>query len=82
MKNAGVEVDSTVNMIIEEKNENFGYNAKTDKVCDLIQDGVIDPVKVTKSVITNAISIAGLILTTEAVMVDDIPLVENKEVTF
>lgn len=79
--NAGVIVESTVNDIIEEKNENFGYNAKVDNLCDLVEAGVIDPVKVTKSVINNSISIAGLILTTEAVMVDDIPLVENKEVT-
>lgn len=82
MKNAGVEVDSIVNDIIEEKDDNFGYDAKADRLCNLLEVGVIDPVKVTKSVITNAISIAGLILTTEAVMVDDIPLVENKEVTF
>lgn len=81
MKNAGVIMEATMNMIIEEKNENFGYNAKHDVVEDLVKAGVIDPVKVTKSVVNNAISIAGLILTTEAVMVDEVPLVEQKEVT-
>lgn len=81
MRNAGVVEEAVVNMVMEEKNENFGYNAKTDIACDLVEAGVIDPVKVTKSAVSNAISIAGLILTTEAVMVDDIPNVENKEVT-
>lgn len=81
MKNAGVIMEATMNMIIEEKNENFGYNAKHDVVEDLVKAGVLDPVKVTKSVVNNAISIAGLILTTEAVMVDEVPLVEQKEVT-
>lgn len=81
MKNAGVTIETTISKITEEKNENFGYNAKTDVVCDLLDAGVIDPVKVTKSVVNNAISIAGLILTTEAVMVDEVPLVEQKEVT-
>lgn len=81
MKNAGVVVDAAVNDIIEEKNDNFGYNVKIDNYCDLLKSGVIDPVKVTKSAIINSISIAGLILTTEAVMVDDLPEVSNKEVT-
>lgn len=81
LMNAGVILESTINDIIENKNENYGYNAKTDTLCDLYEKGVIDPVKVTKSVVNNAISIAGLILTTEAVMVDEVPLVEQKEVT-
>lgn len=71
MLNAGIIVEAAVNEIIEDKNDNFGYNAKTDTYCDLMSVGVIDPVKVTKSVINNAISIAGLILTTEAVMTDE-----------
>lgn len=81
MKNAGVVESDTINKIEAENNENFGFNAKTGSVEDLIKAGVIDPVKVTKSVVNNAISIAGLILTTEAVMVDEVPLVEQKEVT-
>ena len=81
MRNAGVIEEATINMIEMENNENAGYNAKNGMVEDLLKAGVIDPVKVTKSVVSNAISIAGLILTTEAVMVDEVPLVEQKEVT-
>ena len=81
MKNLGITTKTVMDMIEEAKDENFGYNAKSDTVEDLVKAGVIDPVKVTKSVVNNAISIAGLILTTEAVMVDEVPLVEQKEVT-
>ena len=82
LENAGVVVDAAINeTIMEANNENFGYDAKEDTMCDLVKAGVIDPVKVTKAALTNAVSIAGLILTTEAVMIDDVPLVENKEVT-
>lgn len=49
--------------------ENFGYNAKNDKVEDLIAAGVIDPVKVTRCSIENALSVASLILTTGCLMV-------------
>ncbi|MFG2246751.1 chaperonin GroEL [Spirillospora sp. NPDC048823] len=47
-----------------------GYNAATDEYGDLIAQGVIDPVKVTRSAVTNAASIAGMLLTTEALVVD------------
>ncbi len=56
---------------IREKDElNFGYNALTDKFEDLVKAGVIDPTKVTRSALQNAASIAGLLLTTEAVVAD------------
>jgi chaperonin GroEL len=47
-----------------------GYNAATDEYGDLVAQGVIDPVKVTRSAVTNAASIAGMLLTTEALVVD------------
>jgi chaperonin GroEL len=54
------------------KDPNFGYNAATNKYEDLVKAGVIDPTKVTRTALQNAASIAGLMLTTEA-MVSEIP---------
>jgi chaperonin GroEL len=56
--------------------EGTGYNAKTDKFEDMFKAGVIDPTKVTRTALQNAVSIGGLLLITEAV-VTDIP--EKKE---
>jgi len=49
----------------------FGYNAATEKFCDLISDGVIDPCKVAKCALTHAVSVISLILTCDAVVVDE-----------
>ena len=49
---------------------NYGYNAATGEYGDLVKDGVIDPTKVTRSALQNAVSIAGMFLTTEAVVTD------------
>jgi chaperonin GroEL len=49
---------------------NFGYNAATNKYENLVKAGVIDPTKVTRTALQNAASIAGLLLTTEAVVVE------------
>ncbi len=48
----------------------FGYNAQTDEYEDLVKAGVIDPTKVVRSALQNAASIAGLLLTTECVVVE------------
>ncbi|MBM3802563.1 MAG: chaperonin GroEL [Acidimicrobiia bacterium] len=74
--NAGVEGAVVVARVRGEKNENFGYNAATDEYGDLVKDGVIDPAKVARTALQNASSIAGLMLTTEA-LVAEIP--EEKE---
>ncbi len=66
-QNAGVEGSIVVNRVISEKGA-FGYNALTDKYEDLFKAGVIDPTKVTRTALENAASIAGLLLTTEAVI--------------
>jgi chaperonin GroEL len=58
--------------IRDNPNSNSGFNASTETYEDLVQAGVIDPAKVTRSALQNAASIAGLMLTTEA-MVCDIP---------
>jgi len=72
VSNAGVEGAVIVGKIHESKDDNFGYNAGSDKFEDLVKAGVIDPTKVTRTALQNAASIAGLMLTTEA-MVADIP---------
>ena len=52
------------------RNQNFGYNAETGVYEDLVKAGVIDPTKVTRTALENAASIAGLLLTTEAMVVE------------
>jgi chaperonin GroEL len=70
--NAGEEGAVVINRINENKDPNFGYNAGTGEYEDLVKAGVIDPTKVTRTALQNAASIAGLMLTTEA-MISDIP---------
>jgi chaperonin GroEL len=70
--NAGEEGAVVVGKIIENSNPNFGYNAGSGEYEDLVKAGVIDPTKVTRTALQNAASIAGLMLTTEA-MVSEIP---------
>ena len=69
--NAGGEPSVVVNKVLEGK-DNFGYNAGSDTYGDMIQMGVLDPAKVTRSALQHAASIAGLMLTTEC-MIADIP---------
>jgi chaperonin GroEL len=72
VSNAGTEGAIVVEKIRQHKDPNFGYNAATDQYEDLVAAGVIDPTKVTRTALQNAASIAGLMLTTEA-MVAEIP---------
>lgn len=67
--NAGVEGSIVVQKVLEGKGAH-GYNARTEVYEDLLKAGVIDPTKVTRSALENAASVAGLLLTTEAVVVD------------
>ena len=68
--NAGVEGSIVVAKVRENESRSFGYNARTDEYEDLVQSGVIDPTKVTRTALQNAASIAGLLLTTESVVVE------------
>ena len=67
-QNAGKEGAVIVEKVRAEKNINFGYNAETDTFEDLVAAGIIDPAKVTRCALQNAASIAGLMLTTEALI--------------
>jgi len=75
--NAGEEGAVVIGKIREPKDNNFGYNAQTGQFEDLVKAGVIDPTKVTRTALQNAGSIAGLMLTTEA-LVSELPE-EKKE---
>ena len=72
VQNAGKEGAVVVERVKSEKNENVGFNAATEVFEDLVKAGVIDPAKVTRTALQNAASIAGLMLTTEA-MVSELP---------
>src|SRR5208337_2009802 len=66
--NAGEEGAVIVAKVLESKDQHYGYNAQTGKFEDLVKAGVIDPTKVTRTALQNAASIAGLLLTTEALV--------------
>jgi chaperonin GroEL len=68
--NAGEEGAVVVAKVLESKETHFGYNALTGKFEDLVKAGVIDPTKVTRTALQNAASIAALLLTTEALVVE------------
>jgi chaperonin GroEL len=68
--NAGEEGAVVVGKVFASKEQNFGYNAETGIYEDLVKAGVIDPTKVTRTALENAASIAGLLLTTEAMVVE------------
>jgi chaperonin GroEL len=69
-ENAGAEGSIVLDKVRSNKNQNYGYNAQTDDYEDLVEAGVIDPTKVTRTALQNAASIASLLLTTECVVVE------------
>ncbi|MDP7142868.1 MAG: chaperonin GroEL [Alphaproteobacteria bacterium] len=71
-ENAGVEGSIVVGKLQDQKSTDFGYNAQTDEYCDLVKAGIIDPVKVVRTALLDGASVAGLLITTEA-MVTDVP---------
>ena len=73
--NAGAEPSVVLNKVLENKG-NFGFNAQTEEFGDLVQMGVIDPTKVARTALQNASSVAGLMLTTDAMVAE---LVEEKK---
>ena len=66
VENAGVEGSIVVGKLRESKSETFGFNAQTEEYVDMLQAGIIDPVKVVRIALQDAASVAGLIITTEA----------------
>ena len=72
IENAGIEASVIVDKIKNKKDASYGYDADSDEFVDMIKAGIVDPAKVTRTALQNAASIAGLVLTTEA-LVTDIP---------
>ena len=68
--NAGFEGSVIVNKILSSGKKNYGFDAYTEKYVDMMEAGIVDPAKVTRSALQNAASIAATVLTTEAVVAD------------
>jgi len=71
-ENAGVEGSIVVGKIVDEKSETYGFNAQDEKYVDMIDAGIVDPAKVVRTALQDAASVAGLLVTTEA-MVAELP---------
>ena len=69
-KNAELDGSVIVDKIVSSKKANYGFDALKNKYCDMIEAGIIDPTKVTRSVLQNAASVAATLLTTEAIVTD------------
>ncbi len=75
-ENAGDEASIVVGKILDRNEDNYGYNAQTGEYGDLIQLGIVDPVKVVRTALQNAASVASLLITTEA-MIAELPKKES-----
>jgi chaperonin GroEL len=75
-ENAGDEASIVVGKILEKDQENYGYDAQTSQYGDMIAMGIVDPVKVVRTALQNAASVAGLLITTEA-MIAELPKKES-----
>ena len=70
VENAGVEGSIVVNKINENKSQTFGYNAQTEEYVDMLTAGIVDPAKVVRTALQDAASVAGLLITTEAMIAE------------
>jgi chaperonin GroEL len=71
-ENSGVEGSIVVNKIMENKSETYGFDAQTEEYVDMLDKGIVDPAKVVRAALQDAASVAGLLVTTEA-MVAEVP---------
>jgi len=69
-ENSGVEGSIVVNKILENKSETFGFDAQTEEYVDMIDKGIVDPAKVVRTALQDAASVAGLLVTTEAMIAE------------
>lgn len=69
-KNAGLDGSVIVDKVLASRKPNFGYDAFNNKYCDMVESGILDPTKVTRSVLQNAASVASTLLTTESIVTD------------
>ena len=71
-ENSGVEGSIVVGKIMENKSETFGFDAQNEEYVDMIEKGIVDPAKVVRTALQDAASVAGLLVTTEA-MIAELP---------
>jgi chaperonin GroEL len=76
-ENAGEDGAVVANKVLEAKEQNYGYDARMDRYCDMVKEGIIDPTKVVRSALQNASSVATLLLTSDA-LVAEMPKEEKK----
>jgi chaperonin GroEL len=76
-ENAGQDGAVVMNKVLENKDTNYGYDARLDRYCDMVKEGIIDPTKVVRSALQNAASVATLLLTSDA-LVAEVPKEEKK----
>ena len=69
--NAGLEGSVIIDKIICSGKVNYGYNAQTEVYCNMVEEGIVDPTKVTRSALQNATSVAAMVLTTESLVADE-----------
>ncbi len=69
-ENAGVEGSIVVNKILENKSETYGFDAQTEEYVDMLDKGIVDPAKVVRAALQDAASVAGLLVTTEAMVAE------------
>jgi len=69
-ENSGVEGSIVVGKVMENASATFGFNAQTEEYVDMISAGIIDPAKVVRTALQDAASVAGLMITTEAAIVE------------
>ena len=70
VENAGVEGSIVVGKILENKSETYGFNAQTEEYVDMLKAGIVDPAKVVRTALQGAASVAGLLITTEAMVAE------------
>jgi chaperonin GroEL len=70
-ENAGLDGGVVANKIKKSKDKSFGYDALNDRYGDMVEFGVVDPTKVVRSALQNAVSVASLLLTTDSIVVDE-----------
>jgi chaperonin GroEL len=69
-ENSGMEGSIVVNKVLENKSETFGFDAQTENYVDMIEKGIVDPAKVVRAALQDAASVAGLLVTTEAMVAE------------
>ena len=69
-ENSGVEGSIVVNKILENKSETFGFDAQNEEYVDMLDKGIVDPAKVVRAALQDAASVAGLLVTTEAMVAE------------